>query len=132
MFVPAAERVGVGRDDERDAIDAGVGRGTESVIEERTAPNRHQRFVAGVGGAPLRVIEHCARIRFAHARPQAARQDHRSTGLPHGSVGYMWRIGTGAAVFQAPRVKSGNCATADFFATDCTLRPTTALIAAAS
>src|SRR5437762_11476324 len=48
------------------------------------------------------------------------------------TAAYMCRIGTGGAVFQPPRVKSGTSTGADFRATDCTVRPTTALMAAAS
>src|SRR3954469_11985987 len=45
---------------------------------------------------------------------------------------YMWTMSSGGLLFQRPRVKSGNSTAADRRATDCTLRPTTALSAAAS
>jgi len=119
------------RHDERDVFDAGIADRAQHVVEERTPVNGHQRFVPRVGGAPLGVVEDGGRILHAHTRAEATREDDRPTGVSHVTV-YMWKIGTGAAVFQAPRVKSGNYATADFFATDWTLSPTTALMAASS
>jgi len=122
--VPAHVSV-VGRDDERHVRDPGVGQRTEDVIKKRPAVDREHGFASRVRGAPLPLAEVRSGIRLAHPRPQTTRQYYRS-------LGHMWRIGRGACVFQRPRLKSGKSTGADLRLTDWTLRPTTALIAAAS
>ena len=72
----------------------------------------------GVGSATLRLAQRRDGIRLAHARAQAAREDNRARGALLRSLGHMWKIGTGAWVFQRPRVKSGKSTGADFLLTD--------------
>ena len=75
--VVRADVVVIGRDDERDVGDPGVGQRAEDVVEKGPAVDGDHRLAARVGGAPLFVAEARVRIRRAHPRTQAAREHDR-------------------------------------------------------
>ena len=80
LGVVPADVVVIGRDDERDVGDPGIGQRAEDVIEKGPAVDGDHRLAARVGGAPLLVIEARDGIRRAHPRAEAARKHHGSLG----------------------------------------------------
>src|SRR5450759_1398773 len=123
---------------------------------DATPPSR-TRFVTRLGVSVLKVVATIDTPISHHgaARPDVknsavllpARRAIQSAGMNEATIDtativksgdvrrngtYMWRMGTGVAVCQRPRVKSGKSTGAALCPTDCTLSPTTALMAAAS